>query len=65
MSHQLVSWLRDTAEVLSLIDDNLHLLRRILLELSGIVFALGSLVYAWRLFLRRCQREKRVSRPKD
>jgi hypothetical protein len=64
MSHQLVSWLRDSTEVLSLIADNLQLLRRIVWELSGIVSALGALVCAWRLFVCRCQHGKRTRRTK-
>jgi hypothetical protein len=64
MSDQLVSWLRDTAEVLSLIGDNLHDLQRILWELTGITAALGSLVYAWRRLLHRCKHGKRAPRTK-
>jgi hypothetical protein len=62
MSHQLVSWLRDSAEVLSLIADNLHQLRRIVWELACILGALGVLVCAWRRFVRRCQHGKRAPR---
>jgi len=64
MSHQLVSWLRDSAEVLSLIADNLHQLRRIVWELSGILIALGALVFAWRQFVCRWQHGKHASREK-
>jgi hypothetical protein len=58
MSHQIVSWLRNTVEVLSLITDNRHLFRRIVWELSGINFPLEALICAWRLFLRGCQHGK-------
>jgi hypothetical protein len=64
MSSQLASWLRDSAEVLSLIADNLHQLSRIVWQLAGFVTALGALVLAWRLFLRRCQDGKHDRRPK-
>lgn len=64
MSTQLASWLRDSAEVLSLIADNLHQLRCIVGELSGIIIALGILVCAWRRLLGRRQHGKRVPRTK-
>ena len=62
MSHQLVSWLRDSAEVLSLIADNLHQLRRIVWELSCMIGALGALICAWRRFVHRCQHGNRAPR---
>jgi hypothetical protein len=64
MSDQLVSWLTDSSEVLSLIADNLHHLRRIVWELSGIIGAVGGLVCAWQLLLCRCRREKHGRRTK-
>jgi hypothetical protein len=64
MSHQLVSWLTDSAEVLSLIADNLHHLKRIVWELSGIIGAVGGLVCAWRLLLCSCRHKKHERRTK-
>jgi hypothetical protein len=62
---QLLSWLRDMSEVLSLIAGILYQLRRMVWEFSGIVVALGALVCAWRPFLLRCRHQKHPSRRKD
>jgi hypothetical protein len=42
MSHQIVSWLRNTVEVLSLITDNRHLFRRIVWDTLGHQLSPGS-----------------------
>jgi hypothetical protein len=64
MSHQLMSWLTDASEVLLLIASNLHLLKRVVRELSGLLFALGELVDAWRWLLSRCRHRSRTGRRK-